>query len=85
MLKLFKNLLTTDKEDESVSQDSDIQSIVPNSLESQIIQADRLRQQGRLGEALILYRQAIKQYPQSAKTYEYLSVLLKQQGDIAEA
>ncbi len=85
MLKLFKNLLTTDSEDESISEDSTIQSIVPNSLESQITRADHLRQQGRLGEALVLYRQAIKQYPQSAKTYEHLSVLLKQQGDIAEA
>lgn len=85
MLKLFKNLLAADFEDESNSINSAIQSTSPNSLESQINQADRLRQQGKLGEAIILYRQAIKQHPRSTKTYEHLSALLKQQGDIAAA
>lgn len=85
MLKLFKNLLAADVEDESISENSAIQSTSSNSLESQIAQADHLRQQGKLGEALILYRQAIKQHPHSTKTYEHLSALLKQQGDIAEA
>jgi tetratricopeptide (TPR) repeat protein len=59
-------------------------SNTPQSLEYQIEQADRLWQNGQVAEAIVLYRRAIKQNPQSTQTYEHLYGLLKQHENIAE-
>ncbi len=85
MLKLLKNLLTNEPEEDVNEQQSSIQPYEPNSVESPLDRADKLWQNGKLGEALILYRQAIQQNPESTEIYEHLSALLKQQGNIAKA
>ncbi|MGF1540436.1 MAG: tetratricopeptide repeat protein [Pleurocapsa sp.] len=85
MLKLLKNLLTSEPEEDVKAQQSSIQPYEPNAVESPLTRADKLWQTGKLGEALILYRQAIQQNPESTEIYEHLSALLKQQGNIAKA
>ncbi|GAB4523838.1 MAG: hypothetical protein Tsb0014_01790 [Pleurocapsa sp.] len=85
MLKLLQNLLVGEPDKEPTSKTTAIQPISPDSVESQIIQADNLWQQGKLVEAITVYSHAIKRNPESSEIYEHLSGLLKQQGNIAEA
>jgi tetratricopeptide (TPR) repeat protein len=85
MLKLLQNLLAGQSDKESASKTTAIQTVSPDSVESQIIQADNLWQQGKLVEAITVYSHAIKHNPESSEIYEHLSGLLKQQGNIAEA
>ena len=85
MLKLIKNLLTGEAEEDFTSESSSLSSTSPDSVELIIATADDLWQSGKLGEALVLYRQALKQNPESTKVYEHISALLKQQGDVAQA
>jgi tetratricopeptide (TPR) repeat protein len=82
MLKLLRHLLTG----ESEKYVSSPQSSKPyNSVGSPVARADKLWEKGQLGEALILYRQAIQENPESSEIYDHISALLKQQGDIAKA
>jgi tetratricopeptide (TPR) repeat protein len=84
MIELLQNLFGGKIKPESDSDLGTLPSSMPQSLESKIEEADRLWQNGKVGEAIVLYRQAIKQHPQSTKTYEHLYGLLKQHENIAE-
>ena len=85
MLKLIKNLLAGEVEEDFSSENTSILPTSPDSTESIIANADELWQNGKLGEALVLYRQAIKQNPESTEVYDHICALLKQQGDVAQA
>jgi tetratricopeptide (TPR) repeat protein len=85
---MFK-LLNTFFDNQSDSESSD--SIVPakqqQDFESQLQEAERLCQQGKLNEAITIDRQAIEQIPHSLPTQQKqkLSIALQQQNNLAEA
>lgn len=57
----------------------------PLGEEANLERGDRLREQGKLTEAIDFYRQAIKLAPKSPQAYQKLAQVLKEQGRLADA
>ncbi len=87
MFKLLQNLWGGKSRLTAAVTDSNTSSKLSQhgSLEVTLEKANSLWQQGKLTDALNLYRQAIQHNPQANHIYEHLALALKQQNNLAEA
>lgn len=85
MFKHIHNLLGTDSEQKSTLTNVAVESDESESWKSQIALAENLVKQGKLDEALVIYRETVAQNPDKSEVYEHLSIFLRQQAEIAEA
>lgn len=85
MLKLLKKLLAGDSDEHDSAENTLTPTTKTDTIESIIAKADKIWHQGKFGQALALYRQAIQQNPESTKLREHIITLLKQHRGIAES
>jgi tetratricopeptide (TPR) repeat protein len=88
MLKLLQNFWQGKLQSAEAARNNSNSSIELSqydSLEGTLEQANSLWQEGKLTDALSLYRQAIEHNPNANHIYEHLALALKQQDNLAEA
>ncbi|BAU66156.1 TPR domain protein [Stanieria sp. NIES-3757] len=86
MFKLLKTFLDSPTNSESSSQSNEKPSVdSDHQIESQLKEADDFRQQGKLTEAITIYRQAIEQTSHLATRSTKSSITLQQNNNLALA